>query len=203
MDPQAASQINAAVEQMFHRLQGQNNGLWYIVRHTESNAVFSVMHKAPDGKRTNYKPISPHALRVIAQTSESVGEMAERIRLFIIEDKDTTRSVSPVQGINHADFEKVVTERVNAALQKLLGEMAPPAKQGLQPGRYLKNPKKLADLKAEVELWTARAEQCGMPQPVLKKDGKLDGRWLRQAEKLWQQFCATEAADAKAAPAGA
>lgn len=201
MDPQAASQINAAVEQMFHRLQGQNNGLWYIVRHTERDAVFSVMHKAPDGKRTNYKPISPHALRVIAQTSESVGEMAERIRLYILEDKDTTKSASPVQGINHAEFERVVTERVQEALKKLMGEMAPPAKQGLQPGRYLKNPKKLADLKAEVELWTARAEQCGMPQPVLKKDGKLDGRWLRNAEKLWQQFCTAEAANAQPAQA--
>lgn len=201
MNQQAATRINAAVGQMFHKLSGQKNGLWYIVKHTEKNAVFSVMHKAPSGQRTDYKPITPHALRVIEQTSESIPEMAERIRLYILEDKDTTKSASPVQGINHAEFERVVTERVQEALKKLMGEMAPPPKQGLQPGRYLKNPKKLADLKAEVELWTARAEQCGMPQPILKKDGKLDGRWLRNAEKLWQQFCTAEAANAQSAQA--
>lgn len=195
MDPKAANRINAAVDALFHRLPSTAPGLWYMTKHpSEPRIAFSVMHKQPGVGRKNYRGIPYHALRVIEQTSESLQEMTDRIYAYIVEERDTTQT-SPIGAgttVTAADVDKMVEARVQEALKKLLAQHAPAEKQGLQKGRYLKDEKKLSAMKAEVELWVNRAEQCGMPMPVYAKNGRdLDGRWLRQAKRLWEQFKAT------------
>ena len=197
MDSQAANRINAAVEALFHQLPSYKPGTWALTRHpSEKRIAFSVYHKAPDGKRTQYNPIPTHALRVIEQTSETVDEICRRIRLYVIEGKDTTQTAKPAQGMSAEEIEKIVQERLNEALKKF---MLPEAtKQGLQPAKYVRDPAREAAAKAErsaeYEMWMSRAQQLGIAQPQLTTAGRIDKRWIASAEKAWKKFTEGEGA---------
>lgn len=182
---------------MFHQLPSVAPGQWSLTRHpSEKNIAFSVHHKAPDGKRRNYNPISVHTLRVIEQTSESLEEMARRIRLYVIEGKDTTQTAKVAGGVSAEEIEKIVQERLNEALKKFMLPEA--SKQGLQPAKYVRDPAVVAQNRAvqqaEYEMWMSRAKQMGIAQPPLTTSGRIDKRWIATAEKQWAKFSEGEGA---------
>lgn len=196
MNEQTYVRISAAVDKLFRDLNGgKENGEYYSVLMPGTRYLFGIMrkfkagHPLPEGVTKRYHTyggITRKQCEIIEATSHDVAEISERIRLLIIDKRDTTISQSvPVSGIDPAELERRITERVNAILAARSDQ---PEKSGLID-RTRKTPgtdKRVAD--KDAQLWMTRCDQMGVPHPVLTPKGKVHHKWKQKAERLWAEF---------------
>lgn len=206
MDAKAQQNLERAVTALFHQLnQGKDSGEYYFNTMPGTPYAFSIMRKMPAGsagpRYVNYKGITHKQCAIIESTSQSVAEMTERIRAFIIDGKDTTRGQeNPLPAsVDAAMIERIVNERLN----KILAERGPqPQNQGLVD--KTRKPRKAANAES-LAIWQKRAELLGIPAPPTKKDGSIDGRWVLKVRPRWEAYeqSGADAVDADTAHATA
>lgn len=150
---------------------------------------------------------------LIANTATTDEEVLEAFHDIVF------RGIRPMRlrggGLmNEKVIEAMVAEqveaRVAAVLQKKLAEIAhkqsqrsetvppnelrvpsvqPPAPE---PVEAPKSPNKL------LSMWLERAEIIGKEPPTFRRDGEIDGRWMRDAQIKWAAHCKREASGARA-----
>lgn len=185
--------LEAAKELMFRDLnRGNPNGEYTVAWHPENPQIaFGVFYKSRSNTqdRKTYPGITRRQALVIEQTSDSIQEIADRMKLLIIDGKDTTRFDKPVpQGVDPEMLNRLVSERVEEFLKK---HQPPQVEgQGIQPKRYVRNDARINAIRQEIELWQRRATQVNFSQPVLTQAGKIDKRWLITAQAKWNAFVA-------------
>lgn len=182
-----AERLNAAVDVMLRELnQGLPNGEYTIAWQPDRrDLAFSISYKSRNNSRDRktYQGITRRQAMVIEQTSHTIQEIADRMKLLIIDGKDTTKYDQPAPtGVDPALLDKIVTERLDAYLKQ---HSPKPEAEGVQRKRYLKDDGKLQAYKDEVELWTRRAKLLNMAGPILTKSKTVDKRWLIAAMARW------------------
>jgi hypothetical protein len=202
MDAQAATRLNQGIDILFARLnagRSQDDLRFYRNNYGKLDFAFGIMEKRRDGDRNNRRfdhgPITVKQCDIIEQTSQSVEEIAERMRLLIIEKKDTTKISSP-RMVSLDEVEAVAEKKLadllaspriaellasrgtagtaKAVAEQVVAATLPPEAIHVDQTVYVRKPKGKREsiqtmakrLDAAIALWTERDKQLG-------GDGKL------------------------------
>lgn len=162
-------------------------------------------------------------LRMIESTSTSDDEIVERIIQLIIHKNDTTvqrtqptfstidverivqeKLAEALRKFQEGSMPINTPEKVAAAvareavLEETVGEEPDPEPKakfrGLQhkPRKTVKEYQQIKD--EDNKVWEDRAKLMGIASPVYRsRDGRIDGRWVRKAQKLWDEHIAAGA----------
>lgn len=176
----------------------------------ELSTIFLLQERLPahaiQPGQSRFKPLGKITVTqaiIIAETSHTIDEMQERIRLLLLEGKDTTqfRGQAPAANLYTEDQVQDIVRRAVIELQKQqagalpktepedLAEIVvnppPPEHTGIQmkPRKSVKEYQ--AERQAEIDRYTKKAAIIGMRPPELRRDGKIDGRWLRRFQRDW------------------
>jgi hypothetical protein len=197
----------SVVEGFFHSL-GDKFGTVHLP--ASERRMFDVSERlaqrGPDGRRDRvYRGPTGGQLRSICATSPSRNEAVERLRQLVILGNDTTRDYARPSDVQ---LDEIVAKKVQELLAQKLDELlagkvkveevaraaqmrvAPKRDQriGIQSQKVRLNVAEYQRLYQErLDLWHKRCPILGIDGPLLTPKGRIDGRWERKAEKLWQQ----------------
>lgn len=145
--------------------------------------------RLPSGKKHELVGgITMNQLRVIANTSDTDEIGVQRIYDLIIHGKDTTqRPESQLISVDQVD--QIVRERVAALLQSAQEAKARSEQSAQEAKPAAPDPEQSTAESEEVAIWTQRAKILGIKRPLMSKarPGAIDGRWMRNASKLWDE----------------
>ena len=193
----------------------------------QPDMLFRLMRRMDPGERVGrgkwaaVGEISRPQAQIIAESSHNVEEMHNRIAMLILEHKDTTRysnqpatTAMPVEGLyTHEQVKDLVRQAVIEYQRQSVTTVEPKPEAVVQHVTHPHEPKSTgvqlrprksvkdyqADKQANLDMWTKRADLIGMHHPTLReRDGHIDGRWLRRATKLWEDYSAKTPATASA-----
>lgn len=223
--------IGEAVETLVARLnQSVPGGMRrkkYLFQQTHTPTErFQIAEKAdpgmqfPDGSNwlTHHGP-SARQLQIMEQTSATMDELIQRIRQFIFDRVDTTRTAaqsSPtlnqdlVNQLVAAKVEEILSNRDKMAAiktnAKTIEEVAaqeveklPPAvPQGHKNHIYRKAVENRRKNEQEFKIVQQRCDVMGIPHSKIERKGggKVSKVWLRRFNVLWANFCANRPATA-------
>lgn len=187
---------------------------FYVNSYPGTNKVLGIMEKAPPGQvhpdGTKYKDhggITFRELELLDANTATDEQYIEALRAYLLERRDLTNSINRnVAPITPTDIEAIASRRVEEILRERLKELqigkATPEEikeqavnktiiaateseylpSGIQGTKKSEAEKRLL---AERAAWEKRAKEMGVDAPKLRSDGGVDGRWIRNAEKLW------------------
>jgi hypothetical protein len=170
------------------------------------DAAFGIAHRAPIGKRhasgnkwDSYKGPSVADCELIGQTSHTEDEIVTQFRRFIFEHVRPLRTRAG-QQIDEAAINQIVNERLKVLLDEKIKEIMQRQTKGapsetvpednlIRPATQPQPPEEpnalLLDGPRLLDLWTQRAEEIGLKPPKITKNGRIDGRWLINAQEKW------------------
>ena len=182
-----------------------------------TDKVLGIMEKAPPGQvhpdGTKYKDhggITFHELTLLDANTATDEDYIRALQSYLIGRKDLTGSINRQQAplMTAEEIERIAARRVEEILAERLKsiqkgtvtveevkeqavaktvitavepEYMPTGIQGTKKNEWEKR------LLAERQTWEKRANELGIGSPKLRSDGAVDGRWIRNAEKLWAE----------------
>lgn len=192
MDP-VFQRVNALCERLISTLQQADAGTgveWRIDRGITKDA-FAISRKgtkaSPNANGRSWHRvggISYRDLVTIANTSSRDDDAIDRIKRRLLTGEDTTLASSSVASSDALNAE--IERRVAAEVQRVLAN-AKNAQQVKQPKIVTRLPSKTVQSMA---VWTERCKLMGVDPPLPRPSDatKIDGRFLRRLEPLWQAY---------------
>lgn len=207
MNAQAAARLDAITNPdglLWHTLNRDEHGrsLGHRFRHCEvpdrKDWVFAIAEKAPPGQRWEdgskwklYKGLTRKQGEIIEATSNSDEEIVDRIIRLVLKGEDTTKAhqLSGSSGMTPDEVRNLILSEAKI----LATQMVESAKHRVGLQQKTKKPAgtDAATNAALIVQWKERATILGINPPELRKDGAINGIWLRRAETLWEAHLAT------------
>lgn len=193
---------NARLDQMMVMFVNSLGNDYYVDQPIPGDqSLLTITQRAPVGSRwangQKFRLVGKMSRfqgNAIESISPSIGEGAERIRLLIVEGKDTTKAEKPpsaeqltemVAKLAAAEVDKRMKEIESGTARRDLMESAV-VRQAVKA--IPKTPPPAAEGEVDViAMWGQRAKIMGIRPPGISRNGKIDGRWMRFATVKWAE----------------
>lgn len=200
-----------------------------ICRMEDRRIAFGISHRAPVGSRhPNGQKWITHPgpwvedCQLIAQTARTPEEIATQFHRCTFEGARPMHTKGG-QIMDEAAINAIVNERLkvllDAKIAEITAKMVQPAND-VHPTEFVKaretQTARIEEVEAEekkawapqvavspslLETWTERAKVLGLDPPKIAKKGRIDGRWMRNAQDKWRAHQAAQPEQAGATPA--